>query len=148
MLSSTLNICLEDKIKQTLSHISMISSDYERDLLERIIFTRTSLNKVRLIPFDFNWILKKEFNVVLDAIIALSGVIIGLKNTQQAFKEDKSKQCIIDIEILYRLLKEGLREHGCKHPSYKLGTYLKHDDIISAAQLLCNLLFKQRHYTL
>jgi hypothetical protein len=99
-------IALSQKINDNNERIDIIS----------FIFSKTEKHKVKYIPYDINWIIKKEFEIVTNSLIKLTLIKITLKNYN--FK-DYSSICIVEhIDFLYTLLRNGLIAFGCKNPPF------------------------------
>lgn len=116
------------KCKTTMSHI--------KDL----VYTKTQYHKVKCMSFDMNWCITKEFQVVTCAIFKISSVLFALRNymTQSSKQDSNVKIVLLRILEIYHHIKEGLREYGCKRPEFTTGTFLKKDDILTSATLICN----------
>lgn len=112
----------------------MIESEDERDLLLQILFEKTDKHRVFFIPYDMNWCIRHDFTCVADALITMSSVILLLNMHGHKFKDKKIKHIIDDIQSVFTLLKEGLREFGCRHPPFKIGSMQSPSDILHVAQ--------------
>lgn len=114
-------------------NVLMIASDDERDLLLQILFEKTDKHRVFFIPYDMNWCIREDFRCVADALITMSPVILLLNIHGPKLKDQKAKQIIDDIHTVFAMLKEGLREFGCRHPPFKIGSSQIPEDVIHVA---------------
>ena len=116
--------------------ICFIQNKSQRNFVIDAIYKKTSMHKVKLVPFDYYHV-TKEFEPVLQAYINLSSIVFLLKHFSSLNKFDPDAlQCFDMIYEIYGYLKESLRELGSTNPPYKTGTYLQKDDILKAANII------------
>jgi hypothetical protein len=114
--------------------VLLIETEDEKDLLMQILFEKTEEHKVVFLPYDLSWNVKPEFEGVCDALIKMSSIILLVNKYEAKFKDPRSKGILMDIRCLYNLLKEGLRELGCRTPPFLKGTDLDPSDVMFTAQ--------------
>lgn len=138
MLSCALKTPVVVRLEDLANRVQKIKDVDERALIEMAIYKKNSLHCAKVVPFDYNWILKKEFEVVLDAVVKLSEVLFVLRNVCEGTNDIEVRGCQSIVEEVYRMMREALRELGCKNPPYKTGTHLAKEDVLTAARVIVN----------
>lgn len=81
--------------------LSQIKSDYERELLEKIIYTKSRLNSVKYIPFRDTWITDSDLEDIKKAVIVLSQLRLGMLYVTTSIKSFEAKKVSMYINTLY-----------------------------------------------
>ena len=137
MLSKALAITTESKLCDLEVQIAMIECHATRTIVSDIVFGDSPLKKVRLMPFDYNWVFKDECRSVLDATIELSAIMFALRNIQNIAPHDQSITRVLGtVDQVYKDFKEAVRELCCSRPPYRTGTHLDIKDIMACAELI------------
>ena len=91
-----------------------ISIRKEKELLTSMLFTKTRFSKVKYMPFDYNWVILKEYEPVASALVKISGAVLMLSMCQ--FMDKHSNFVIDHVRFIFNTLKDGLILIGCKNP--------------------------------
>ena len=94
-----------------LGYSQSIKARREKDLILQIIFD--NIPKVKIVAFDYNWGILNEFDVVCDAIVKLSSIVIDLGLV--CFTDPYCVLIKNHMYMLYNTLKKGLIAYGCRN---------------------------------
>lgn len=127
-----MNMNEEVNIRENIIKLAQnINIQGEKENIIKLIFVKTQKHTVKYMSFDFNWIIKPDFDIVQDALIKLSSIITTLK--MYTFKDTYSKIVVDHIISLNKILKDGLIAHGCFQPPYKIDSPTTTDTILEIA---------------
>lgn len=90
-------------------YTSSIKSRSERDVVNRLLFTRSKEHNICYMSYDFNWGFPPD--TVLSALIKLSRVINALSSLQHTFNDKNSLLLITHVKTLYTSLLNALKVH-------------------------------------
>jgi hypothetical protein len=107
------NVNIKDYIIKLTTNINDFK---ERIDIISLVFSKTNKHKVKYIPYDINWLIKKDFEIVANSLIKLTSIKITIKNYN--FKDYYSKCIAEHIDFLYNILKNGLIAFGCTNPPF------------------------------
>lgn len=118
-----------------VSHnIDKIKSDFEKQLMSSVIFGSP---RVKYLPFDYNWTIKKEFDIVTDALVKLSSIVVALR--AENWQDTHSLLIKNYVHVVYANLRNGLLLYGCITPPYKLPMKITKEAILQTAQQVLEL---------
>jgi hypothetical protein len=135
MLSASLNITIESKLKDLEFAVQFIDCEYRRQIMYTTVYHKLS-PAIKLLPVDMNWVVKPEYDGCVAALMSLSAILNFLNLHKTVFVHEDERQCIALLRDIYNSLKEGLREHGCISPPYKTGTHLLAADVLSSSRII------------
>jgi hypothetical protein len=95
--------------------IAQVKSDFERELVQKLIYKKSARNRVKLIPFDENWVIKEDFAPCKNALIILAQIKLSLLYHAKSFKSHESKKILMYIHTLYNDIMMCMLMRGCKY---------------------------------
>jgi hypothetical protein len=121
-----------------LNYIDHIKSRKEKELILITIFSDHTI--IKYMPYQYDWVILPEFEVVTKALFKMSSMTIMLK---RLYLTEKNSIFIREYMIQqFKLLKEGLIAFGCKKPPYKLEVSYTEHTIIELAEQILKLKYK------
>jgi hypothetical protein len=128
--------------KYIFKHFENIRSKNEYEKLFKILFDKPILS-IKYLPFQYNWVILPDYDIVTQALIKLSCIKIQLNKTELY---DGNSIIIKDYIIyIFDLLKSGLISYGCKYPPYKLHSLI---DNITVFELAKQVMSLNKNYTI
>lgn len=105
---------MEPNLKDYLTHqTSLIISEEERNLVRRILFERSDLNRVCLLPsIPPETLLDKDLDCVVDALMKLSRIRIAFENNKLRLNDKVSKSIVEFIDMIYNSLMGLCRDYS------------------------------------
>lgn len=121
-----------------LNYVNHIKSKKEKDKILITIFSGHTV--IKFMPYQYDWIILPEFEIVTKALFKMSSLTIMLKQLELT---EKNSIFIREYMIQqFKLLKDGLVAFGCKNPPYKLEVSYSKDTILELADQILKLKYK------
>ena len=103
--------------------ISQIKSDYEKELVDKLIYKKNGYHKIKYIPFDENWIIEEDFVPCKSALICLSQIKNALRYFDAHFKSYECKKIVMYVSKLFEDIMKCMLIYGCKNVPCHISKY-------------------------
>lgn len=124
-----------DVAEYITNYASNIKNQKEGSYFMDIVFNGQT--RAKYLPFDYNWSILPSYEIVVQALIRLSGTVTELKRHE--WRDPAVIYLVNHVSYIFGLLKDGLIAFGCKRPPKRVELTTTSDTILEMAQQVVNM---------